>query len=346
MEPIVTVAIASYNNAPYVGRCVESVLSQTYPNIEILVIDDGSSDESEQIISTYKRIEFFRKENGGLSSSREQALKMANGSYICFIDADDYCHEKYVEDMVNKIINDKADICVCGTTFLDMDGNELKKLTKGFTFNEEIPTRKIDIKLLSSSFNDMNNFYKASDSWNKLYKRDFLIENGIHFVTPKGFNGTDSSFNKRVLLHEPIIAIITSRRYYHVIYEHSAVHRKNKNHQMAMQFLYGQVEDEAIKIGIKEKLSTELSRLYYATLRDAFEDVYIENRANKGKIESEYVRMMGSHNEFAKVHDITTVENENFSKSINMFVRCLRTNNVHSIINHIRFRKMILDLLK
>ena len=100
-EIMISVIIPIYNTEKYLCQCIESVLIQSYPKFELLLINDGSKDRSGEICDEYakkdNRIKVFHKENGGVSSARNLGLDNANGDYICFIDADDYVGKRYLE---------------------------------------------------------------------------------------------------------------------------------------------------------------------------------------------------------------------------------------------------------
>ena len=97
-EKLVSVIIPAYNIEDYIGRCLDSVLSQTYKNLEIIVIDDGSSDRTGEILDDYEkknhRMKVIHKENGGVSSARNIGIDRANGDYIGFVDGDDRVKSK------------------------------------------------------------------------------------------------------------------------------------------------------------------------------------------------------------------------------------------------------------
>ena len=101
---LVSFIIPVYNVQKYLSRCLESVLQQTYHNTEILLINDGSQDNSLAICEDYQkkdnRIQIINKENGGVSSARNTGLRIASGKYITFVDADDYVKEIYIETLI------------------------------------------------------------------------------------------------------------------------------------------------------------------------------------------------------------------------------------------------------
>lgn len=118
MEPIVSVIIPVYNVEQYVQRCIQSVCAQTLENIEILVVDDGSTDSSgklcDQAAAGDPRIRVIHKENGGLSSARNAAIDVARGQYLSFIDSDDYIEPDMMERLYQNAVDTDSQISACG----------------------------------------------------------------------------------------------------------------------------------------------------------------------------------------------------------------------------------------
>ena len=230
MGKLVTIAIASYNNAAYIERCIDSVINQSYQNLEILIIDDGSTDDTLERIGKYKadsRVNILEKENGGLSSSRQMALDCANGDYISFIDADDYLLEGYVELMLSKIEKDGSDVCVCSTRFENETGSILRGETSLFKCDETREPVELNISMIAGK---QAVIYEGiiGDSWNKLYRVSSLKKSNVRFCMEKGLNGSDTFFNLRILLHGLRYSMISDICYVHVMYSNSAVHRKHR----------------------------------------------------------------------------------------------------------------------
>lgn len=123
----VSIIVPIHNVEKYIERCTKSLISQTYRDIEILLINDGSPDNSKTICERYekidKRIKLYNKENGGLSDARNYGLKRAKGEYILFVDSDDYIESNTVEVLISEMKKDNLDI-VAGNAVLEADGED------------------------------------------------------------------------------------------------------------------------------------------------------------------------------------------------------------------------------
>lgn len=126
---LVTIVVPIYNVEKFLSRCVDSILNQTYEHLEIILVDDGSTDNSSVICDEYKknneRIKVIHKPNGGLSDARNAGLNIATGKYVAFIDSDDYITVDAIEDMLFKLKENNAQIAVCNMIrFFDNEKNE------------------------------------------------------------------------------------------------------------------------------------------------------------------------------------------------------------------------------
>lgn len=120
MEQLVSIIVPIYNVEKYIKECIDSIINQTYKNLEIILVDDGSPDICPKICDEYskkdKRIKVIHKENGGLSSARNAGLDVAKGEYVSFIDSDDVVDEKFIETLYNLCIENNCDISECDFT--------------------------------------------------------------------------------------------------------------------------------------------------------------------------------------------------------------------------------------
>ncbi|MBW8522426.1 glycosyltransferase [Chryseobacterium chendengshani] len=179
-SPKVSVIVPVYNVEKYLAKCLGSLVNQTLQAIEILVVNDGSTDDSERIIQDYaqkfpEKIKAFNKENGGLSDARNFGIDQSTGEYIGFVDSDDYVTEKMFEEMLNLALIHQAEIVICNIQKVDEYGNTIQRLT-------QIPNmpEKIDLRNNFSVFSDLSYF-----ACNKLFKKDLFsskrFKRGVHF---------------------------------------------------------------------------------------------------------------------------------------------------------------------
>lgn len=176
----VSVIVPVYNVENYLAKCLDSLVRQTYQNIEILVVNDGSKDHSEHIIQEYaqkypEKVKPFIKENGGLSDARNFGIDHATGDYLGFVDSDDYVAPSMFEEMVHLAEKNQSKMVICNIQKVDENGKVTQKLT-------QIPNmpEKIDLGNNFSVFSDLSYF-----ACNKLFKkelfRDKRFKKGAHF---------------------------------------------------------------------------------------------------------------------------------------------------------------------
>ena len=133
--PAVSVIIPVYNSEKYVEKCIRSVMSQTMRNLEILVINDGSTDKSREILEHLaaedERIRLFHQENSGVAAARNRGVESSSGKYITFVDGDDYLKQDYIEKMYDFAEKEDLDMVICGLTYVDESGKELNRVIPG-----------------------------------------------------------------------------------------------------------------------------------------------------------------------------------------------------------------------
>ena len=137
MKDLISIIVPIYNVEKYLNKCIESIVNQTYENIEIILIDDGSNDNSGIICDEYakkdNRIIVVHKENGGVSSARNKGLKIAKGEWISFVDADDWIEQTFCQTLLNKVTQEQADIALCG--YNRITDNRIEKINAN---NQEV----------------------------------------------------------------------------------------------------------------------------------------------------------------------------------------------------------------
>lgn len=168
IQPRISVIIPVYNVEPYLRRCLESVVLQTYKNLEIILVDDGSTDKSGSICDEYalndERINVIHKKNGGLSSACNVGLAAATGDWIGWVDSDDWAEQDMFEYMLRGAEKYDADAAVCSRYEWQLN----RKVFKGWK-SEEIYDGEQALRALLED-EEINNF-----RWDKLWKRSFFL---------------------------------------------------------------------------------------------------------------------------------------------------------------------------
>lgn len=203
-EDLISVIVPIYNVEKYIKKCVDSIIKQTYKNIEIILVDDGSPDECGKICDEYSikdsRIIVVHKANGGLSDARNVGIDKANGKYICFIDSDDYIDDNYIELLYNAIKENNVEISQCG----------IKKITEDEVFIENIGYKENNVKNSKQMLKDLYiTNWENIVVWNKMYLRELF--NDIRF--PKGKIHEDEYTTYKILYKVNNVAIINDFLY-------------------------------------------------------------------------------------------------------------------------------------
>lgn len=208
----VSIIVPVYNVEKYLSKCLESLINQTLKDIEIVCVNDGSTDNSLGILKEYankdSRIKIVDKQNEGVSVARNTGIEVAAGEYLMFVDSDDYLVENACEKALNTIEHDNSDICIFGHYDL-VDG----KLVKSSVNKDIIKAQKQNNK----TYTDF-----SINIWDKMYNREFLITNSIKFI-PNLKTSEDVIFSFICQFDNPKVSYFTEPLYvYRLTSENSA----------------------------------------------------------------------------------------------------------------------------
>lgn len=183
IHALISVIIPVYNAEKYIKRAVESVLMQTYREIEVIIVDDGSTDGSVSVCTSIDdvRIKVIRQENAGPAQARNTGLENANGEFVCFLDADDYLEPNFIEVLYKGIL--QVDISICGYNVVSQ---ESKKITV-YKPREEIVTSTVAVDRV------LHQKSVSGFLWNKMFRKSIILKNNLHFM-PSIFVGEDLLF--------------------------------------------------------------------------------------------------------------------------------------------------------
>ena len=263
--PLISIIVPAYNVEKYIKACLDSIIIQTYSNFEVIVINDGSTDQTKKMLNEYEsnpKIRIFSQENGGLSAARNQGLKLANGELVCFVDSDDSVKSDYLEKLVAPFIEDvDVDITVCGYQE-KFENSVINHVLK----SQKITGRKAteDLLIKQQDFNVL--------AWNKLYRKSLFSDYKIEY--PVRQIHEDNLTTYKLFFHAQKIVYISDELY---VYQrtHSEITKNRYSEEKTLKRL--QVKEQmAIEAGqylqdSKLKLAADVALLlsYFAFLDHA-----------------------------------------------------------------------------
>ncbi|WP_178666768.1 glycosyltransferase family 2 protein [uncultured Eubacterium sp.] len=221
MNPLVSIIVPVYNVEEYLDECVESLANQTYPDIEIILVDDGSPDDCPQICDAWakrdNRIKVIHKANGGVSSARNAGLDIANGEWIWFVDSDDTVEANALEELLSN--KDDSDLIVFSSSTDEL-------YTKDEKFFDEYYFK----------------YRFGFEPWNKLYKKSIIKNNNLQFDTQETV-GEDLLFNITYYQYANNYKFIASQYYNYRVRENSAMQSNNEKRIEQQLRLYSKIYD-------------------------------------------------------------------------------------------------------
>lgn len=209
--PKVSIIVPVYNVEEYLEKCLDSLVNQTLKDIEIIIVNDGSTDASKEIIqkyiNKYKNIVYLEKENGGLSSARNYGIPYAKGEYIGFVDSDDYVELNMYEKMYNKAIEEKSDMVECDFIW-EYTNKKREDIGKIYSNKKEAI---IEARVVA---------------WNKIIKKDIIEKTKITF--PEGLRYEDIEFFYKIVPYLDKISFVKETLVHYIQRESSIANTQNE----------------------------------------------------------------------------------------------------------------------
>lgn len=267
---LISIIVPVYKVEKYLEKCVNSILNQTYKNLEIILVNDGSPDNSpklcEELAKKDNRIVVYHKENGGLSDARNYGVNKAKGRYIGFVDSDDYINENMYEHLYKTIKENNVDIAECNV--MRVYGNKNRPHYIGEDYTEVLSTKEYIKEYLT-----MNRVYGSV--WCKLLKTELVKK----LTFAKGKYYEDIFYNYDLFQVIDKIAITNKCYYYYYIRENSITTEKYSPKQLDLLEILNKLNDYVIK-KYPEFKEESFTRLVYAYL-STFNHIVVENNYNK-----------------------------------------------------------------
>lgn len=219
---MISVIVPIYNSEQCLERCISSIVAQSFSDIEILLIDDGSKDKTAEICKKYvmldNRVQYYQKENGGAASARNFGLSKATGSYIAFVDSDDYIGKNYLKKMAEQITDEKYTVIQCGLTL------EKKDTKTQLSYKEMECNQKEYVRMVISR---QIPIFLFQTTVSKLYKRNVIVENNLLFNENVSIS-EDCLFNTQLMPFIDTYCYVDCDLYYYNQHNDSSLTHKRK----------------------------------------------------------------------------------------------------------------------
>jgi glycosyltransferase involved in cell wall biosynthesis/exopolysaccharide biosynthesis predicted pyruvyltransferase EpsI len=276
MDIKVSVIIPIYKVEKYLSRCIESVLDQTYQNLEIILVDDGSPDNCPSICDEYEkkdqRIKVIHKPNGGLSDARNAALKVFTGDYVYFLDSDDYVENNLIEIALKNMVAAAADLVIFNYYRVDEHDNLLS--TSNFiTGIYDIGCNKINYIV-----NILSKYSTGWEAWNRLYKADIIRNNNLFFWDNKLIFAEDFGFSLNYALHANKIICIPDVLHYYLIRRDSIMSQAAKEPRISAALALSKLLEDKIRSSLRDsEFYKNYPVLFYSIMYEQLRGLTFEN---------------------------------------------------------------------
>lgn len=275
--PLVSIVVPVYNVEPYLERCLDSILEQTYPYLDIIVVDDGSTDNSGKICDRYaqadSRITVFHIDNKGLSGARNFGLQYISGGYIAFIDSDDFVGTKYVENLLSAALAINADMAITGSKHVPATSPRPKDQINPSEFEIMTPVEAINAALRPGI---KRNFYITA--WGKLYKSS--LGPVLHF--PEGRNFEDIFIMHQVFNSCNKLIYENANDYYYCFNREGSISKQHDESYLDIIEANRRPFDYALK-HLPETVDSTAKR-YYANVVKTYADLVLEGNDLRDKV--------------------------------------------------------------
>ncbi len=298
-DSLISVIVPIYNGEKYLNRCIDSILNQSYKNIEVILINDGSKDDSASICKEYekkdKRVRFFSKENSGVSNTRNLGIKESKGKYIMFADCDDCVTSNCIEVLLNNLNQYNTDISIGNVLKTDNPGESINNVDEQIKlFNED--KQLLYLTIYNNHFDDIK---YTEGPCAKLIRSDLIKGNNIFFDSDLRY-GEDSLFSLNCYFHANSVVLSNIFVYYYYVNEMSVSSGKVFALKNEIYKMISKHKEELVRLNLFESLEDDFDFFCFRQVEKIF-------------------------------------RNARFSK--NEFLSFIREDNIQQILKKIRYKK-------
>lgn len=338
---LISVVIPIYNVEQYLMRCVDSVQKQTYQNLEIILVDDGSPDGCPQLCEEIKRadrrVKVIHKDNGGLGLARNSGLDVATGSYVTFIDSDDWISEDHIDNLYKAAKQTDSDAVIGAHTtvsaggIMQIHGHQIpQKVYEGSTILEEII-----LPLIGADENFPQDVQLNSSSCMNLYRMEVIEKNHLRFRSEKVAVAEDLYFNVDFFSHAKRITVLDETGYFY--YENiSSISRKYdpKRFERTVKF-YDTIQEQILQYGLSDSVGYRAERTFLMKIRLAIRHIVLSDLKINKKMQE--IRAILNHELVQTV--LQSYPAENYIPAMQLLTKWMREKKAVNVYSLMKIRE-------
>lgn len=288
---LISVIIPVYNVEKYLMRCVDSVRSQTYQNLEIILVDDGSPDRCSEMCEEIKqmdsRVKVIHKENGGLGFARNSGLEAVTGEYVTFIDSDDWISQDHIENLYIDAKKNNSDVVIGAHTSVDANGHQktyAPSVEKNLYLGRDI-IDSIVLPIIGTEPACPQDIQLDTSSCMNLYRMAIIRQNNLRFLSEKVAIAEDLYFNIDFFCHAQIVSVIKEFGYYY--FENAdSISRKYDPKRFERTIRYFEIiRTQIAQYGLEEHSSYRAERSFLLKIRVAIRHIVLSDVSYRDKLQ-------------------------------------------------------------
>lgn len=323
MKPIISVIVPVYNVEQYIVRCIESLINQTMDAIEIILVDDGSTDKSGSICDLYaernEKIQVIHKKNAGQGLARNEGIKAAEGKYISFVDSDDYLELNAYETITQRMEQEEADLACYGYVIRDTKGKIIRQPSvKERIYRGEEIREEFILHFFGDSYEDDN--LRGISSCMSVYKKDVLDYYNILFCSERIVTSEDTIFNLDYCKNIKKVIVIQKYFYNYCQQKNSFSNQYQADRLEKTNILCEILNQYAQEYKIQDKVNTRIVMLYWISLMTCMKHELQQNTDFFAKKEN--IRTMCRSEETRKV--LALLKHEHLPIQQKLYLFCVK----------------------
>ena len=311
----ISIIIPVYGVEKYISRCLNSVINQTLKDIEIIIVNDGTKDNSVKICEEFmdkdKRISLYNKKNEGLGLTRNYGLLKAKGEYIAFLDSDDYIDDDFYEKLYNSAKKYNADASFTNYKIVNRDNKIWIDNRSNIPFKEECMDSKwVLFNMLKVPTKFSKKRFLGMSVWRSIYKKEIIEKNNIKFVSEREYISEDIFFNMDFLFNSNKISFIDNTYYYYCENDNSLTRRYTEDKFIKNKKMHNRLIEKTKEMGIYGDVSIGINNSFLDRVRWCIKEEFYNNYNNS------YVKVKEILNDSDVIFSVNKKSKEGIRKNI------------------------------